>query len=149
MPNFVLKHFAELNTTELYAILQIRNTVFIMEQTCYYIDLDNRDQNSYHIMLWDKDVLVAYCRCLPKGLVYSSYCSIGRVATNANYRGHGYGKQLMATSIAFCTQQWPGDSIKISAQQYLEKFYTELGFTTCGDMYLEDEIPHIPMTCIM
>jgi ElaA protein len=36
-------------------------------------------------------------------------------------------------------------SIRISAQQYLEKFYSEFGFETVSDPYDEDGIPHIEM----
>jgi ElaA protein len=35
--------------------------------------------------------------------------------------------------------------IVIGAQCYLDKFYQNLGFIPEGEMYLEDNIPHIKM----
>jgi ElaA protein len=37
------------------------------------------------------------------------------------------------------------DTIRIGAQLYLKKFYESFGFIQEGDMYLEDNIPHIIM----
>ena len=51
----------------------------------------------------------------------------------------------MNHSIKYCLKEYPEAVIKISAQQYLIKFYTELGFKTIGEGYLEDDIPHIAM----
>lgn len=35
--------------------------------------------------------------------------------------------------------------IRIGAQQYLQQFYTSLGFEQTSDTYIEDGIPHIEM----
>lgn len=40
---------------------------------------------------------------------------------------------------------YPGMPIRISAQQYLEHFYKDLGFTAASDPYDEDGIPHREM----
>lgn len=37
------------------------------------------------------------------------------------------------------------DTIQISAQCYLDKFYQDLGFKNTGNKYLEDGIPHQEM----
>ncbi len=37
------------------------------------------------------------------------------------------------------------DTIRIGAQLYLQKFYESFGFIQDGDIYLEDNIPHIIM----
>ena len=34
---------------------------------------------------------------------------------------------------------------KISAQSYLEEYYSKFGFVKCSEEYLEDNIPHIEM----
>lgn len=142
--NWQLKKFDALSVTELYAILQLRNEVFVLEQNCPYQDADNKDQKSLHFMGWDNDTLVAYTRIIPKGISYAE-ASIGRVVTNPKYRGTGAGKQLMQLSIHHTLTQFNCTAIKIGAQLYLKKFYEQLGFVQCSDEYLEDNIPHIEM----
>lgn len=129
----------------LYKIIQLRMEVFVVEQTCYYQDLDDKDEGSFHLMGWDRDQLIAYSRLLPRGLSYPNAASIGRVVTHPDHRGMGLGKELMELSIKYCQEKWPDDPVKISAQTYLKKFYEGFGFEQCGEGYLEDGIPHIPM----
>lgn len=51
----------------------------------------------------------------------------------------------MQRCIDVCERVWPGTSVRISAQCYLEGWYEELGFESVGEPYLEDGIPHIQM----
>ena len=51
----------------------------------------------------------------------------------------------MKKSIEEATKEFIKRKIKISAQEYLKKFYTNLGFKHTGKSYLEDGIPHIEM----
>ena len=44
-----------------------------------------------------------------------------------------------------CPPVFETKEIKISAQAYLEKFYTDLGFERKGGGYMEDGIPHCAM----
>jgi len=146
MINFSCKSYADLSKNELYAILWLRAKVFIVEQDCPYQDLDGKDQKSYHVLGIKDNMIAAYTRLIPKSVSYDSYCSIGRVVCDPSIRGSGAGKALMEFSIETCRELFPGDPIKISAQTYLTRFYTELGFNAVGDEYLEDNIPHIGMT---
>jgi len=145
MTSWKLKAFNELSTYELYAILRLRSEVFIVEQNCPYLDEDNKDQLSHHLMGWDDDLLVAYTRLLPVGVSYSDMPSIGRVVTSPNARGIGIGRQLMDVSIDKLYELFGNMPIKIGAQLYLKKFYESLGFVQTDDGYLEDGIPHIEM----
>lgn len=142
---FILKPFYELSLDELYECLRLRQEVFVVEQDCPYLDNDDKDQKGLHLMGKEGSDLVAYARLLPKGISYENYASIGRIVTSAKGRGKGYGKQLVSTAIAKIEQNWGKQAIKISAQQYLLKFYNELGFQEVGEGYLEDGIPHIGM----
>ena len=142
--NFVCKHFNELSTYELYAILQIRMEVFSIEQQCAYQDCDDRDLQCYHLMGFHDEQLVAYSRLLPKGIAYDEYCAIGRVLTKVTVRAQSIGKELMNHSIELCREMFDAP-IKIGAQSYLEKFYADFGFVSTGHHYLEDEIPHQSM----
>ena len=142
--NWIYKFFDELTVVELYAILQLRNEVFSVEQNCVYQDADNKDQKSFHLAGWDGNKLVAYCRILPQGLSYAE-ASIGRVVTSPAYRKTGSGRLLMSKAIVKALSQFTCSKITIAAQFYLKHFYESHGFTAFGDIYLEDNIPHIKM----
>lgn len=142
--HWVLKKFDDLTPHELYAILRLRNEVFVVEQTCAFQDADNNDQGSYHLMGFDNDTLVAYTRLVPPGLTYEQ-ASIGRVVTAPAVRRYGVGKKLMQQSIDTLYKLFGNRAIKIGAQLYLKSFYESFGFIQAGNMYLEDGIEHIHM----
>ena len=141
---WILKKFDELTPYELYSIMQLRNEVFVVEQNCVYQDADNKDPASYHFMGWQNDKLLAYTRILPPGTAYLQP-SIGRVVTSPAARGGGIGKQLMEQSMMQIKNLFGTVPVKIGAQLYLQKFYTQLGFQKTSDIYLEDGIEHIEM----
>lgn len=136
-----VKTFNELTTEELYQILRLRSEVFVVEQDCVYQDVDNKDQKALHIMGIKDGEVVAYTRVFEPG-DYFDNVSIGRVVVSQSQRKYGLGKQIMQASLAAINQRFPDKPIEISAQSYLLKFYTELGFNTFGEEYLEDGIPH-------
>lgn len=138
------KTFSELSTEELYALLQLRSEVFVVEQDCVYQDIDGKDQKAWHVLGFKGDVLVAYTRIFKPG-DYFEDASIGRVVVAKNQREHQYGYDIMNASIYVVKNQLKSDRIKISAQLYLKNFYKKLGFNPIGEEYLEDNIPHIAM----
>ena len=139
------KPFSELTATELYAMLRLRSEVFVVEQNCVFLDMDNNDQIAYHTMGWLDGELIATTRLFDVDQSYPGYQSIGRVVGSPKHRGIGAGKALMQYSIAECERLFGKHPIKIGAQLYLKKFYNEQGFEQAGEMYYEDEIEHIPM----
>jgi len=145
--NWNYKSYNELTTAELYAVLQLRNAVFIVEQNCPYQDLDDKDQKSWHLMGWKGDHLTAYTRIIPPGISYDE-ASIGRVVTATASRRTGAGRELMRLSIQYCFDQFNTRAIRIGAQAYLQQFYESLGFTVTGEPYLEDGIPHKEMLLV-
>ncbi len=145
MQQTILKYFDDLTTLELYDILQLREEVFQIEQNCIYKDIDDKDKKCYHLMLYNNNELVAYCRLVPEKISYNGYSSIGRVVSKTKYRKEGFGKQLMSKALEKTTQVFPHLPIKISAQLYLQKFYECYGFVVVGEWYIEDEIQHIEM----
>ncbi|MBI3137237.1 MAG: GNAT family N-acetyltransferase [Sphingobacteriales bacterium] len=144
MLHWTLKPFSELSPHELYAILQLRTVVFVVEQNCVYPDMDNKDLPSWHLMGWENGKLLAYTRLLPPGLSYEQP-SIGRVVTAPEGRGKGYGRELMERSIETVYKLYGKKEIRIGAQLYLQSFYASLGFRPDGAVYLEDGIEHITM----
>ena len=138
------REFRELTLHELYSLLQLRTEVFIIEQNCVYQDMDDNDQVAMHVIGARDGELLCYARILPPSIKYKTP-SIGRVITHQTLRQNGYGKQLMGKALDYCRQYWPTEPITISAQQRLQKFYSELGFVTESAPYLEDGIPHIQM----
>ena len=144
MMTTVVKTFDELTKQELYDLLQLRSAVFVVEQDCVYKDLDGKDMKALHVMGFKNEKLVAYTRIFKPGL-YFEQASIGRVIVAKNERRHDYGNQIMKASIEAIKERFNETCIKISAQCYLNKFYTNLGFKAVGDTYLEDGIPHVGM----
>jgi ElaA protein len=139
-----LKRFDELTPQQLYAILQLRNEVFVVEQNCVFQDADDKDQDSYHLMGFYQNLLVAYTRIVPPGVIYEQ-ASIGRVVTSPSVRRHGTGKLLMQQSIQSVYELFDKVPIKIGAQLYLKAFYQAFGFEQISEVYLEDGIEHIYM----
>ena len=144
MLEIVVKSYSELTKAELYNILRIRSEVFVVEQRIAYQDLDYKDQKANHIMGYVTNELVAYTRIF-KPNDYFEYASIGRVLVTKQYRRFDYGKEIMKVSIDAVEKYFNETKIKISAQLYLKRFYTNLGFEAYGDVYMEDEIPHTAM----
>lgn len=142
---WVTKIFSELTVDELYDVLRLRSEVFIVEQKCIFLDIDNNDRKAFHTIGFIGDEVVATTRLFDKDIMYDGYQSIGRVVGSPRHRGLGIGKALMQYSISECERLFGKGPIKIGAQLYLKKFYSEQGFEQSGDVYIEDEIEHIPM----
>ena len=138
------QHFSELSQHELYAILRLRSEVFVVEQNCVFLDMDDKDQQCWHVSGWQNDQLIAYTRLVPPGLAYPEP-SIGRVVTSPAVRKLGAGRKLMQYSIEKIFSIYGKQPIKIGAQLYLKNFYESLGFSQSGKKYLEDGIEHIEM----
>ncbi len=129
--------------------MRLRSEVFVVEQNCVYLDLDDKDAQSIHLFALEEKAANgaparAVVRLVPPGVSYDEP-SIGRVAIDLESRGSGLGEELMMRSVRACYRRWPGQGIRISAQQYLIGFYERMGFSTVGEGYLEDDIPHIQM----
>ena len=136
--------FDALGAAGLYAALQLRSEVFVVEQACIFQDMDGADTTAMHVLGTLGDQLVAYARCLPAGSKFAEV-SMGRVVTHASVRGTGTGHALVEQALACLTQQWGAQAIRIGAQAHLELFYRQHGFVSTGNLYIEDGIPHVEM----
>jgi ElaA protein len=138
------KPFGSITTNELYGILRLRSDVFVVEQNCVYLDQDNKDQVCEHLMLLKNKEIIAYARIVPPGVSYKEP-SIGRIVSRLNFRGQGYGTELVKLAIENCLRLHGNHPIKIGAQFYLKVFYESFGFNAEGEVYDEDGINHIHM----
>lgn len=143
--DIIVKHFNQLQTGELYEILQLRLEVFVLEQNCPYQDLDGKDLHCYHVIGKEGSQIIGGSRLVPPGISYDGYSSIGRVVSHKKFRGTGVGRQIMKQSLTYLESYFPDIPVKISAQSYLIRFYESFGFSKTGDEYLEDDIPHHAM----
>jgi len=139
-----IKTFDELETRELYQILQLRSEVFVVEQNCVYQDMDDKDYSALHIIGIRNNGVMAYTRVFKPG-DYFKEASIGRVVVKKAERGYGYASHIMEYSLKAISDRFGPVPVRISAQKYLMDFYNSLGFVKKGNEYLEDGIPHIAM----
>jgi ElaA protein len=151
MPSFNLqwevKKFQELTVDQLFELLQLRVEVFVVEQHCAYSELDAYDRYAETRHLSGRDErgqLIAYVRLLPPGLKYAE-ASMGRFVVKREARGKGIGHELLSTALEIIQKEWPGNAVKIHAQEYLQQFYARYGFTRISNVSLEDGIPHVEM----
>jgi ElaA protein len=157
--------FAQLTPREIHDMFQARSAAFVVEQDCVFLDIDGIDPECWHLVGYatapggdalgprrhgDDEpraaatALVACARLVPPGVRFAEP-SIGRVVTTDAVRGTGMGRELMKQALAQAAKLWPGQAIRIGAQQHLEKFYASLGFARASEPYDEDGIPHIEM----
>jgi ElaA protein len=134
---------AELDATTIYAILRLRVDVFVVEQECAYPELDGRDLESGAVWLWanrsDDQQIIGTLRILTEP---DGGRRIGRVATAKPARAAGIASALMTRAMDLC-----GDErVVLDAQSYTRTWYERFGFVRTGEEFLEDGIPHIPMT---
>ena len=137
--------FEALSLTELYAVMRLRQEVFVVEQTCPYLDADGEDPSCLHLLGWEDGALVAYLRAFPPGGEVHPEAVIGRVIIAMPSRGSGLGRLLMEEGHRWIEQTWGAQPIWLSAQAHLKPFYRSLGYAVCGPGYDEDGIPHVPM----
>ena len=143
---WVCKHHSDLGKEQLYALLKLRDEVFVVEQKCAYQDLDglDLDGDTCHLMGWEGDELVAYLRLLDP-TSQGGEVVIGRVVTAESTRGKGLGHELMKQGLKQAEKYWPDVPIYLSAQAHLQGYYANYGFEVAGEPYVEDGIPHIGM----
>lgn len=142
----ICKAFAELTSIEMYDMLRLRSEVFVVEQNCVFLDMDDKDQLCHHVLFYNEEqVLVATARLVPEGVSYPDMMSIGRIVTSQSVRGTGVGKQLVELCIQECYRLFGKGPIRIGAQLYAKRFYESFGFEQSSEVYDEDGIDHIKM----
>jgi ElaA protein len=151
-----LRSFDALRLDELYALMALRQQVFVVEQRCAYLDADGLDAAAAHLFCVapspslapqsppSPPLMLAYARLFAPGVRHEA-ASIGRVVTAPAVRRTGLGRELMTRAIGALAELYGPTAIRIGAQRHLERFYASFGFVRDGEDYLEDGIPHLPM----
>ena len=137
-----VKRFNELSTEELYRILKLRVSVFVVEQNCPYPELDDRDQEALHVWFEDEGGILAYLRILDRGVV-SDYVTIGRVI--AVKRRCGLGSRILSEGVRIAREALSAEKVYVEAQAYAKGIYEKQGFRQISEEFLEDGIPHVRM----
>jgi ElaA protein len=133
--------FAELGASTLYALLRLRQDVFVVEQKCAFPEIDGRDPEPGVVHLWISDETgpLSYLRVFEDE---GGVTRIGRVVTAARARGRGLSGRLMTAALELV-----GDRpSQLDAQVASASFYARFGFVATGPQYLEDDIAHVLMT---
>lgn len=141
--DLILKHFNELTTTELYEILKTRFEIFVTEQECIYQDLDDKDQDAFHVFCWNENKRVAACLRVFWKDEKEEVAQIGRVVTLEH--GKGLGGKLLHKGVEVATEKLNAKKIYLEAQEYAIGYYAKEGFKVVSDVFMEDGIPHVKM----
>ena len=139
------RSFAELSAAELYALLRLRNEVFVVEQQCAYQDIDGKDLLADHLLAWDANGDLSGCLRVFAPEPADGCARIGRIVSSPRHRKQGLGGWLVGQAIDFVAARYGDAPIKISAQVYLERFYADFGFARSSPDYFEDGILHCDM----
>jgi ElaA protein len=138
----IVKHFNELELSELYEILKARQEVFVVEQNCAYVDADGKDKDAYHVFYEENGKILACLRVLDRGVSFPEV-SFGRIITTK--RSCGLGSKIIEAGVSVAKEKYRADCIKISAQLQAKGFYEKQGFVQISDVYYEDGIEHVCM----
>ncbi|GAA4765219.1 GNAT family N-acetyltransferase [Microbacterium gilvum] len=140
---YVFAPVADIPPRVLYRILWLRVSVFVVEQSAAYPEIDGRDIEEGALLGWAEETgdVLGTLRVLRE----DGAMRIGRVATSAAARGRGIGADLMTRAVAVCVAEQPSAPILLDAQAHLADWYARFGFAVCGEPFEEDGIPHVPM----
>ena len=120
---------------------EIRREVFCREVGFTEdFEFDEGDKTSHHLVCYDGGVPVCTARLLPEG----ENARIGRLRRPKQYRGKGYGIATMQAVMEKC-RQLGMKTATLGAKYDKREFYKPLGFTEFGEIFYEEEIPHIMM----
>ncbi|HAD61330.1 MAG TPA: GNAT family N-acetyltransferase [Planctomycetaceae bacterium] len=139
--HFLWTEFGDLSPARLYALLKLRQNVFVIEQNCIFPEMDDRDQLARHLLVFrdpEHTELIGSARILDGPV-------IGRIVVAESARGVGVGHEIMRAAVDECERLLPGHPIRMSVQSHLTEFYQRHGFILTGEPYVEDGIDHTDM----
>ena len=138
-----IKRYNDLSKDQFFDILKLRIEIFVVEQCCYYQELDNEDKEAFHVSIYNDGIIVAVGRIIPN--LHNKEVKIGRIAVKMEHRKKGLAYKMMKDIMNFISKKYKNFNVLLSAQTYLIEFYQSFGFKEIGNTYLEDGIEHINM----
>lgn len=127
------------------AIRAVRFAVFVDEQHVPpELEMDARDAECIHVLALDASGRPIATGRLDPGLGGK----IGRMAVLAADRGRGLGRAVLEVLHA-CARERGLRSVWCHAQVSAQPFYEGAGYRAQGETFLEADIPHVRMTCIL
>ena len=138
-----IKPYNDLSKDQFFDILKLRIEIFVVEQCCYYQELDDEDKEAFHVSIYNDGIIVAVGRIIPN--LHNKEVKIGRIAVKMEYRKKGLAYKMMKDIMNFISKKYKNFIVLLSAQTYLIGFYQSFGFKEIGNTYLEDGIEHINM----
>ena len=138
-----IKPYNDLSKDQFFDILKLRIEIFVVEQCCYYQELDDEDKEAFHVSIYNDGIIVAVGRIIPN--LHNKEVKIGRIAVKMEHRKKGLAYKIMKDIMNFISKKYKNFSVLLSAQTYLIEFYQSFGFKEIGNTYLEDGIEHINM----
>ena len=116
---------------ELQQAFAVRTLVYMGEQKCPYDEeFDGNDFSATHVLgLIDGEPAVT-----ARVRYFGDFAKLERLAVRREYRGRGYGHELLRFLITFCRRKGH-DRLYLHAQRRLVRFYKMYGFKERGDPF--------------
>lgn len=137
-----VKSWAELTPAEIYAILDLRVSTFVVEQQRIYHEIDQNDLKALHVFLRRDNQVLAYARIF---LTATDQVTFGRVVIVKQARGEGLGAELLTQIMDIIKKHFPGKTVEIESQAQVQGFYKRVGFQAVGAEFIFESTPHIKM----
>ena len=119
-------------------IINIRTTVFVDEQGIdARIDFDGLDEVATHVLVLSQNKAIATGRMLDDG-------HIGRIAVLKEYRKQGVGAKVLQ-ALLVNAQAKGFVRVYLGSQIHAADFYKKLGFSICGEVFMDAGLEHIEM----
>jgi predicted GNAT family N-acyltransferase len=126
---------------ELVAALALRRRVFYEEQGIRpEADQDGRDDEAMHVVAVEEGALVGTCRLVMVGDV----AMLGRLAVERSGRRHGVGRAVLEEAER-AARAAGARRVALHAQLPVKNFYEQSGYSTYGEVFMEEGIDHVAM----
>ncbi|KGR76286.1 GNAT family N-acetyltransferase [Ureibacillus sinduriensis] len=133
-----------LNEEELNTAFEIRKEIFVEEQGVPLEDefdqFDNLDGLCKHILVYYNEQPVGTGRIR----FVDGVGKLERICILKDFRKLGLGKIIIKELEAIAIER-EASQVKLHGQTHAEGFYTNLGYYTDSDIFMEDGIPHVLM----
>lgn len=120
----------------------IREEVFMKEQG-FQNEFDDIDQYAIHITLYVDGKPAGCARCFPQANQKDCW-TLGRIAILPQYRHQKLGGVLL-TELENEVKKNQGTRCRLDAQCRVKDFYEYYGYEVCGEVHMDEHVPHIQM----